>query len=300
MDNVHYMPPRGHAHTARGPLGEATRGKTAPNRLRRVDTFVLLYARELIAMRNAVGGPASPRSADSCYVDLGYGETPTTTLESARRFRQVNPELSVLGVEIDRERVAAAERYADDRTHFRYGGFNLPLRTGQDGRPEAVRLIRCMNVLRQYDEAAVEAAWSNLARTLLPGGLLIEGTSSPNGGLFVANLLRAAPAGQDPSLYEGLVFSSNLRRAVDPAELTAVLPKNLIHRIIPGEPIHAFFEDWQRAYRFSRGDAVWGVRWMWRETIRRLAEDGYAMDLRPALVERGYLVLKGGSYARER
>ena len=41
--------------------------------------------------------------------------TPRTTLESARRFRRVNPELPILGVEIDKERVEAALPYADER-----------------------------------------------------------------------------------------------------------------------------------------------------------------------------------------
>ena len=63
-----------------------------------------------------------------------------TTLQSAARLREVNPELPVLGVEIDPERVEAAQRYADERTFFRLGGFNLPLGTWPDGTSETVRL----------------------------------------------------------------------------------------------------------------------------------------------------------------
>ena len=81
------------------------------------------------------------------FVDLGYGFDARTTLESASRFRQFNSELKILGVEIDKERVEAALPFADEKTYFRLGGFNLPLKDD-----EHVRLIRAFNVLRQYEE----------------------------------------------------------------------------------------------------------------------------------------------------
>jgi hypothetical protein len=76
-------------------------------------------------------------------VDLGYGFDVRTTLESAARFRRLNPDLPILGVEIDQERVQAALPYADNRTFFGLGGFNLPSKEEED-----VRLIRAFNVLR--------------------------------------------------------------------------------------------------------------------------------------------------------
>ncbi|MEZ4769306.1 MAG: class I SAM-dependent methyltransferase [Caldilineales bacterium] len=99
--------------------------------------------------------------------------------------------MKVLGVEIDPERVATARPYADERTAFRLGGFNLPLRPG-----ETVRCIRAFNVLRQYEEADVAAAYDLMARSLLPGGLLIEGTSEPYGRLWVANVARRREGGR--------------------------------------------------------------------------------------------------------
>ena len=122
------------------PEGQPTRGKTADNRLRRVDNFVLLYEPSLLTRTDSL-------FAKSLFVDLGYGFDARTTLESAVRFRKVNPNLNILGVEIDKERVEAALPYADDKTFFRLGGFNLPLQSG-----ETVRLIRAFNVLRQYEE----------------------------------------------------------------------------------------------------------------------------------------------------
>ena len=91
------------------PQGQMTRGKTARNRLRRSDIFMLLTEGPLIRMQDEPGKP-------SFYVDLGYGFEPFTTLETAERLRVQNPLLPVLGVEIDPERVKTAESYADDQT----------------------------------------------------------------------------------------------------------------------------------------------------------------------------------------
>jgi hypothetical protein len=164
------------AHTSR-PEGLVTRGKTAPNRLRRVDHFCLAYDPQLI---RRLDGPY----ARALFVDLGYGEDPDTALESARRFRRLNPELGVLGVEIEAERVERAQPHADGHTHFRLGGFNLPLRG-----KESVRMIRAFNVLRQYEEAEALPAIERLAGQMLPGGLLVEGTSDPFGRVWTANLV---------------------------------------------------------------------------------------------------------------
>ncbi len=122
------------------PIGLLTRGKTATNRLRRVDNFILLYEPSLLTRTDNL-------FADSMFVDIGYGSHPRTTLESANRFRTLNPNLKILGVEIDKDRVEAAQPFADDKTFFRHGGFNLPLQPN-----EHVRLIRAFNVLRQYEE----------------------------------------------------------------------------------------------------------------------------------------------------
>ena len=114
------------------PEGQPTRGKTAPrNRLRRVDTFLLLYDSALVRRQE----PARLSHG------LGYGAEPFTTLESADRLRVINPDLPVLGAEIDPERVARAAPYADEQTGFRLGGFNLPLLPGQI-RPDYPRAER--------------------------------------------------------------------------------------------------------------------------------------------------------------
>src|SRR5713226_8451521 len=115
------------------PLGQPTRGKTAPNRLRKTDNFLAVAHTEFV------------RHMPGWYVDLGYGFYPITSVETLRRLRRLNPDLQVLGVEIDPQRVANAAKYAEPGLSFRLGGFNLPL-----GPAERVSVIRAFNVLRQY------------------------------------------------------------------------------------------------------------------------------------------------------
>ena len=272
---------RGWRRTTR-PQGQPTRGKTAVNRLRRVDTFMLLYDSHLLWRQDGA-------YADAWFVDLGYGAEPVTTLESAARFRRINPTLPVLGVEIDPARVAAAQPYADARTHFRLGGFNLPLRRRADGRPESVRAIRAFNVLRQYDEADVAPAYAELAQCALPGALLIEGTSDPSGALWVANVLRrqaSAPVWR----LEALVFSTRLRTSFAPEAFQAVLPKNLIHRMTPGQPVHAFMTAWTEAVQRTAPERVWGERRWFIAAGRMLRRSGFAVDPRRRWLARGYVV----------
>jgi hypothetical protein len=267
--------------------GQTTRGKTARNRLRRVDNFVLIYDPVLVSRRDG-------EFACAPFVDVGFGAEPWTTLESAARLRLLNPMLPVLGVEIDPERVMMAQPYADALTQFRLGGFNLPLDTDDHGNQQRARLIRAFNVLREYDEPAVERAHAQLAQHLLPGGLLIEGTSDPFGRVWVANLLRK-PRAQDhapPLLVEGLLFSTNFRWGFEPGIFQPVLPKNYIHRVVSGEPIYDFLSQWKQAYRAALPVRSLGLRQVFSESARQLAAQGYPIDTRRKLLSKGYLLLK--------
>ena len=256
------------------PFGEVTRGKTARNRLRRVDIFLLMVAGDLIRRQDGLFRQA-------LYVDLGYGAEAFTTLESARRFRGQNPDLRVLGVEIEPERVAAALPYADENTFFRLGGFNLPLQPG-----ETVRLIRAFNVLRQYREAEVQEAHRLMGSYILPGGLLIEGTSDPLGRVWTANLLRRKVDGLE---MEGLVFSTNFRGGFEPGIFQPVLAKNFIHRMLPGEKIHQFFEDWKEAARQVISFKSLGLRQWFMASAKELKMAGYDLDIRQKYLSRGFL-----------
>jgi len=129
-----------------------------------------------------------------------------------------------------------------------------------------------------------------MGRCLLPGGLLIEGTSDPFGRVWVANLLRRM---EDRLVFEGMVFSTNFRWGFEPGQFQPVLPKNCIHRMIPGEPINTFFDSWKRAGRDTIAHREWGLRQWFAACAHALAAQGWAVDLRRQLVQRGYLLWRG-------
>jgi len=231
---------RQNPHNSR-PEGQVTRGKTAPNRLRRVDNFVAAYDAPLITRSD---GPFQ----QALLVDLGYGSDPTTALECADRLRRLNPDLPLLGVEIKPERVERGQPYCDLNTHFRLGGFNFPLRHRPDGTAEAVRLVRAFNVLRQYEETEATQAIDQIMEQILPGGLLVEGTSDPFGRIWTANLIRRNELeAETPWTLEGLVLGANLNVEFDPEAFQTRLPKIFIHRMTEGEPIFDFMENFKAA-----------------------------------------------------
>ena len=258
------------------PEGQPTRGKTASNRLRRVDNFILLYAPSLLTRKDGL-------FADALFVDLGYGFDARTTLESAARFRRLNPDLKILGVEIDQERVEAALPYADEKTFFRLGGFNLPLKAG-----EHVRLIRAFNVLRQYEEKDFNPVYERLAQYVLPGGLMIEGTSDPFGSIWVTNVVRQVESGKWK--LEALVFSTNFRTGFDITDFQAVLPKNTIHHVVPGEPIYDFFEAWKQSAAESSAMKTYGPRQWFMRAAESLAQKGYRINLQKRFLSKGWMI----------
>ena len=259
------------------PEGQPTRGKTASNRLRRADNFLLLYEPSLLTRTDGL-------FAASLFVDLGYGFDARTTLESASRFRRAaNPNLPILGVEIDRERVEAALPFEDEKTFFRLGGFNLPMKAG-----EHVRLIRAFNVLRQYEEKDFVPAYERLAEFVLPGGLMIEGTSTPFGQLWSANLARKVDDGSWK--MEALVFSTNFRLGFDVEEFQTILPKNYIHRVVKGEPIYDFFEAWKQSAAETSAAKVYGLRQWFVAAAEGLSAKGFKVDLKKKWLAKGWLI----------
>ena len=234
------------------PLGQATRGTTAAQRLRRVDRW--LTGTQAARLRSAPPGPV--------IVDLGFGAAPTTTLELAERLRAVRPDVEVVGVEIDRDRVAAAQAHATASVLFISGGFELAGVT-----PFAVR---AMNVLRQYDEDEVAAAWWEITSRLAPGGLLVEGTCDEVGriGSWVA-----LDAGA--KVPHTLVLAARLASMTAPSVLAERLPKALIHRNVEGEPIHALLRDADRAWDANAALIPYGPRQRWRAMAETLRAQGW-------------------------
>lgn len=198
-------------------------------------------------------------------------------------------------MEIDKERVEAAQPFADEKTFFRLGGFNLPLQNS-----ERVRLMRAFNVLRQYEEKDFIPAYERLAEYVLPGGLMIEGTSNPFGSVWAANLVRKTlsdsllSSKEDLRIgawrIEALVFSTNFRLGFEVEEFQTILPKNYIHRMAAGEPIYEFFEAWKRSTAETSHAKVFGWKQWFTASAERLFEKGFKVDLHKKWLGRGWLV----------
>ncbi|MCI3272084.1 class I SAM-dependent methyltransferase [Streptomyces cylindrosporus] len=241
------------SRAAHRPVGTVTRGTTNPNRLRRMDRWIA-----------AAHGAELRRAADPVAVDLGYGAAPWTAVELLQRLRTVAPHARVVGIEIDPARVAAAQPYERDGLAFRHGGFEIPL----PGRP---LLIRAANVLRQYDEPEVAGVWQRLCARLAPGGLLVEGTCDEIGRRHVWVAL-------GPEGPRTVTFATRLGSLDRPSDLAERLPKALIHRNVPGEPVHAFLRDFDRAWAAAAPYASYGARQRWQRAVRELTADWPVTD----------------------
>ncbi|SFC25475.1 SAM-dependent methyltransferase [Streptomyces aidingensis] len=240
------------------PEGTVTRGTTHQNRLRRMDRWIA--DAHGAALRR---GPQPPVA-----VDLGYGAAPWTAVELLARLRRVAPRVRVVGVEIDPARVAAAGPYARGRDGLSFvrGGFEVPLPGGL--RPA---LIRAANVLRQYPEEEVPAAWARLCGRLAPDGLLVEGTCDEIGRRHVWVAL-------GPEGPRTVTFAARLGSLAAPSELAERLPKALIHRNVPGEPVHAFLRAFDRAWAAEAAYGPLGARQRWLRAVRAVGAEWPTAD----------------------
>ncbi|WP_370891961.1 class I SAM-dependent methyltransferase [Janibacter sp. GXQ6167] len=234
--------------------GVITRGTTHPNRLRRIDRWLIACHGEVLTK-----GAEPP-----VVVDLGYGASGVTSAEWHARLRAVRPNVEVVGLEIDPARVEAALPYAREGLSFARGGFEVPLQ----GR--SARVIRAINVLRQYGEDEVAPAWESMQRRLDPDGLLIEGTCSELGRLGSWVVL-------DRERPLTLTLSWRLRdlteQSLPPSIVAERLPKVLIHRNVSGEPIHALLADLDQAWAHASAIAPFGPRQRMIAAVEALAQD---------------------------
>ena len=225
-------------------LGLPTRGTTNPNRLRRVDRHLV-----------AVHGPLLTQATHPLVIDLGYGATPITAIELHTRLTPLRADVEVVGLEIDQQRVDAAAGAERPGLRFQHGGFELaglrPL------------VVRCLNVLRQYDEAAAADAWTTTTAGLQPDGILIEGTCDEVGR-------RAAWVTLDRNGPRTLTLAAHLQTLGRPGELAERLPKALIHHNVPGQPIHALLASLDDAWDRSAAHAPFGNRQRWNATLDAL------------------------------
>jgi hypothetical protein len=194
------------------------------------------------------------RSAeDPLVIDLGYGATPVTAVELHARLRKVRPDVHVVGLEIDQSRVDAAAHATTEGLSFRRGGFELaglrPL------------VVRCLNVLRQYDETSAADAWTAVLAGLQPGGVLIEGTCDELGR-------RAAWVTLGTEGPRTLTLAAHLASLGRPSDLAERLPKALIHNNVPGARVHALLTALDAAWDRSAGP--FGNRQRWKAALEVL------------------------------
>ena len=223
-------------------IGEPTRGTTAPNRLRRVDRW-LLHAL----------GPRLAQTPNPLVVDLGFGSSPITTIELTARLLAKFPDARVLGLEIDPARVAAAAPAASPPgLTFARGGFELA------GTSPVV--VRAMNVLRQYDERAVRSAWAQLCAT---GASVIDGTCDEIGRRGCWLLIEAG-------VPVSLTLSAHLADLQHPSDLAERLPKALIAHNVAGEPVHALLNALDAQWAAAAPLSPFGARQRWAAAVAGL------------------------------
>lgn len=240
-----------------GPVGRITRGTTNLNRLRRVDRAMAADPRIIAALRSTTAPLA---------VDLGYGGRPDTAIEMAARLRAVVPEVELVGLEIDPARLAPPV----PGVRFALGGFELA-----GLRPQ---LVRAFNVLRQYDEDEVPAAWAQILGQLAPGGYLVEGTCDEIGRRASWILLDA-----DGPIELTLCWAP--KHSERPSDVAPRLPKALIHRNVPGEPVHELLQAADRCWDRAAGHEPFGPKVRWRQALDLLRADGF-----PVVIPRGRAV----------
>ncbi|WP_100811733.1 class I SAM-dependent methyltransferase [Microbacterium sp. BR1] len=247
---------------AQRPIGQATRGTTGTNRLRRNDRYL-------------AGLPALRRTGDPLVVDLGFGASAVTALELWTRLARVRPDVEVIGVEIDPERVARAREQLvavrdgttsfapEARVAFEVGGFEVPL---PDGRRPI--LVRAMNVLRQYEEEQVTDAWALTSTRLQAAGTLVEGTCDEIGR--VCSWIDVDEAGKPMRL----TISLRLADLELPSIVAERLPKALIHRNVPGERVHAVLSALDTAWARAAPLGVFSPQQRWIAAVEALRASG--------------------------
>lgn len=238
------------------PLGEVTRGTTAPNRLRRCDRWLT--------------GPQAWRlraTSVPLVIDLGYGRSPVTASELHYRLRAVRPDVQVVGVEIEPARVADALPLERPGLSFVRGGFEIPV-AGE------VQLIRAFNVLRQYDESQVESAWSRMRQRLAPGGLVVDGTCDEIGRV-------ASWVALDATGPISLTVSLRLAGLRTPSVVAERLPKVLIHHNVPGQPVHDFLTSLDRAWERSAPLTAYGPKQRFVAAVRSMRDAGWPVHNGP-------------------
>lgn len=254
------------------PFGNATRGTTNPNRLRRVDRWL--------------AGPQAWRLRGENHplvIDLGYGGAPTTAVELYSRIHAVCPSAHVTGIEIEPERVRIAKPLEHEGLDFCVGGFEIPV----PGRPS---MVRAFNVLRQYDEADVQLIWLTVCSRLAPHGIFVDGTCDEIGR-------RSTWVALDGTGPMSLTISLRFGGFTLPSDIAERLPKALIHHNMPGEKIHDFLQALDKYWLAGAPLAPFGNRQRWLSMCQRMYDAGWPVVRSPSRWRLGELTVDWAAVA---
>jgi hypothetical protein len=110
------------------------------------------------------------------------------------------------------------------------------------------------------DEIGRRAVWVTLP-ALSPSALSSRAMSSQ------------AMSSQGPPSGPGalITFSARLASLERPSDLAERLPKTLIHRNVPGEPVHQFLRDFDRAWDHAAPYSAFGPRQRWLAAVTSLS-----------------------------
>lgn len=172
---------------------------------------------------------------DGRFTDVGFGISAITTWEWAQAF----PAREVVGLEVDDARVMAARR---DFPQLRFISGSFEALTAE---PRSA-VLRVANVARgmQLDEA--KTLPGELERSLVDGGLLLEGSTDVTGALSSFFVWRRSGGSLRREL---LVFHSTFERGFAPMQFRDVLPRELRRDVKPGRPITQLLAAWDEIWR---------------------------------------------------
>jgi hypothetical protein len=102
----------------------------------------------------------------------------------------------------------------------------------------------------------VVPAWSTMAARLAPGGLVVDATCDELGRRSAWLSVSGSPVPQPVSLTLSMLLPDVER----PSDVAERLPKSLIHRNVPGEPVQAWLAALDDAWARAAGHAAYGPR----------------------------------------
>lgn len=197
------------------------RARTRPGRLAAFDRWLSLSEQPLLAQPGVV-------------VDVGFGVSAVTTAELAAAL----PAHHVVGLEADVARLEAARREFP----------SLDLRQGLDALREVrnVRVVRIANVGRALTKDDVGALVREALALVVPGGVVLEGTTDVEGHVSAFHAWRHGEA------TPRLVLHTDGARGFSPWLFRDVLPRALRRDVRPGTPVHELLSAWAEVWEVNR------------------------------------------------